>query len=413
MDDKKTKRQSIYKVIMLVVLAVTITFMLTTVTMYKKFQDAYVKEALGGTTGSTSSGSSLIKTLESFKTMLEQKYIGEIDEEKLIEGAIKGYVEGLEDPYTEYLTKEEMKDFTEETSGEYVGIGVYITNYKTNNSILVVGVMKGSPALDAGMQAGDIIEKIDGTLYTGEQLNAATRVLKGQEGTNVKVTIVRDGKEEELNIVRKKITVDHVASQMLEDNIGYIQVDSFDSGVADRAEEQLNELKEKGAKGIILDLRSNGGGIVDEATGIADLFLNKGETVLITKGKSENEDETKAKKDPIIKDIPLVVLVNQGSASASEILAGALKDKYGATIVGMNTYGKGVIQTLYSLSNGGGLKITTEEYYTPNHNKINKVGIKPDVEIELTKDSDGNYETEMNKDAQLLKAEEIIKEKIK
>lgn len=413
MDDKKTKRQSIYKIIMLVVLAVTITFMLTTVTMYKKFQDAYVKEALGGTTGSTSSGSSLIKTLESFKTMLEQKYIGEIDEEKLIEGAIKGYVEGLEDPYTEYLTKEEMQDFTEETSGEYVGIGVYITNYKTNNSILVVGVMKGSPALDAGMQAGDIIEKIDGTLYTGEQLNSATRVLKGQEGTNVKVTIVRDGKEEELNIVRKKITVDHVASQMLEDNIGYIQVDSFDSGVADRAEEQLNELKEKGAKGIILDLRSNGGGIVDEATGIADLFLNKGETVLITKGKSENEDETKAKKDPIIKDIPLVVLVNQGSASASEILAGALKDKYGATIVGMNTYGKGVIQTLYSLSNGGGLKITTEEYYTPNHNKINKVGIKPDVEIELTKDSDGNYETEMNKDAQLLKAEEIIKEKIK
>lgn len=413
MDDKKTKRQSIYKIIMLVVLAVTITFMLTTVTMYKKFQDAYVKEALGGTTGSTSSGSYLIKTLESFKTMLEQKYIGEIDEEKLIEGAIKGYVEGLEDPYTEYLTKEEMQDFTEETSGEYVGIGVYITNYKTNNSILVVGVMKGSPALDAGMQAGDIIEKIDGTLYTGEQLNAATRVLKGQEGTNVKVTIVRDGKEEELNIVRKKITVDHVASQMLEDNIGYIQVDSFDSGVADRAEEQLNELKEKGAKGIILDLRSNGGGIVDEATGIADLFLNKGETVLITKGKSENEDETKAKKDPIIKDIPLVVLVNQGSASASEILAGALKDKYGATIVGMNTYGKGVIQTLYSLSNGGGLKITTEEYYTPNHNKINKVGIKPDVEIELTKDSDGNYETEMNKDAQLLKAEEIIKEKIK
>ena len=413
MDDKKTKRQSIYKIIMLVVLAVTITFMLTTVTMYKKFQDAYVKEALGGTTGSTSSGSSLIKTLESFKTMLEQKYIGEIDEEKLIEGAIKGYVEGLEDPYTEYLTKEEMQDFTEETSGEYVGIGVYITNYNTNNSILVVGVMKGSPALDAGMQAGDIIEKIDGTLYTGEQLNAATRVLKGQEGTNVKVTIVRDGKEEELNIVRKKITVDHVASQMLEDNIGYIQVDSFDSGVADRAEEQLNELKEKGAKGIILDLRSNGGGIVDEATGIADLFLNKGETVLITKGKSENEDETKAKKDPIIKDIPLVVLVNQGSASASEILAGALKDKYGATIVGMNTYGKGVIQTLYSLSNGGGLKITTEEYYTPNHNKINKVGIKPDVEIELTKDSDGNYETEMNKDAQLLKAEEIIKEKIK
>ena len=137
------------------------------------------------------------------------------------------------------------------------------------------------------------------------------------------------------------------------------------------------------------------------------------DTILITEGKEKGEKETKSSKDPIIQDIPVVVLVNGGSASASEILAGALKDKYGATIVGTNTYGKGVIQTLYSLSNGGGLKITTEEYYTPNHNRINKVGIKPDVEVELTKDSNGNYETSEDKDAQLLKAKEVIQEKIK
>ena len=165
---------------------------------------------------------------------------------------------------------------------------------------------------------------------------------------------------------------------------------------------------------IIIDLRSNGGGIVDEATGIADLFLKKGETILITKSKTENEQLTVSKNDPIIEDIPVVVLVNEGTASASEILAGALKDKYPTTtIVGMKTYGKGVIQTLYSLSDGSGLKITTEEYYTPNHNKINKEGITPDVEVDLTKNAEGKYETEFDKDAQVQKAIETIKTKIK
>ena len=417
MDDKKTKRQNVYKVIMLVVLAVLITFMTTTLLMFKKFADAYDTGTSIGESTTATSGSkkdaSLVKTLETFKAMLEQKYIGEIDEEQLIEGAIKGYVEALGDPYTQYLTKDEMQEFKEETSGEYVGIGVYVTNYKVDNTILVVGVMKGSPALEAGMQAGDIIEKVDGVEYTGEQLSDATKVLKGSEGTTVKVTVLRDEKEIELNVTRKKITVDHVASKMLDNNIGYIQIDSFDDGVAKVSEEQLKKLKEQGAKGIIIDLRSNGGGIVDEATGIAELFLKKDDTILITEGKEKGEKETKSSKDPIIQDIPIVVLVNGGSASASEILAGALKDKYGATIVGTNTYGKGVIQTLYSLSNGGGLKITTEEYYTPNHNRINKVGIKPDVEVELTKDSNGNYETSEDKDAQLLKAKEVIQEKIK
>ena len=351
MDDKETKRQNVYKVIMLFVLAVLITFMTTTLLMYKKFADAYDTGTSIGESTTTTSGNkkdvSLVKTLETFKAMLEQKYIGEIDEEQLIEGAIKGYVEALGDPYTQYLTKDEMQEFKEETSGEYVGIGVYVTNYKVDNTILVVGVMKGSPALEAGMQAGDIIEKVDGVEYTGEQLSDATKVLKGSEGTTVKVTVLRDEKEIELNVTRKKITVDHVASKMLDNNIGYIQIDSFDDGVAKVSEEQLKKLKEQGAKGIIIDLRSNGGGIVDEATGIAELFLKKDDTILITEGKEKGEKETKSSKDPIIQDMPVVVLVNGGSASASEILAGALKDKYGATIVGTNTYGKGVIQTLY------------------------------------------------------------------
>lgn len=403
------KRQNVYKIIMLVILTATITFMLTTMVMYNKFSSVYSNNYSSTNEEYTSTEMSLVKTLESFKTMLEQKYIGEIDEEKMIDGAIKGYVEGIGDPYTTYLTKDEMKEFTEETNSEYVGIGVYLTNNKADNTILVVGIMKAAPALDAGMQAGDIIEKVNDIVYTGDQLDDAIKILKGEEGTNVKVTVLRDGKEIDLTITRKKITVEHVASQMLENNIAYIQVDSFDSGVAKAFEQQITELKNDGAKGIIIDLRSNGGGIVDEATGIADLFLKKNETILITKGKEDKEEVTISKNDPIIQDIPVVVLVNEGTASASEILAGALKDKYpSTTIVGKKTYGKGVIQTLYNLSDGSGLKVTTEEYYTPNHNKINKEGIKPDVEINLTKDADGYYETDIDKDAQILKAKEIL-----
>ncbi len=416
MEDKKLKRQNIYKVVMLVVLTATITFMLTTMVMYNKFSTSYGSLGDKGTTTGTTTTSytDLVKTLETFKAMIKQKYIGEVDEEQMIEGAIKGFVEGLGDPYTEYLPKEEMAEFTEETSGQYVGIGVYLTNDKTTNTILVVGIMNGSPALDAGMQAGDIIEKVNDVTYTGETMDDAIKVLKGKEGTSAKVTVLRDGKEIDLTVTRKKITVEHVSSKMVEDNIAYLQVDSFDSGVAELFKNKITDIKNQGAKGIIIDLRSNGGGIVDEATGIADLFLKKGETILITKSKTENEQLTVSKNDPIIEDIPVVVLVNEGTASASEILAGALKDKYpNTTIVGMKTYGKGVIQTLYSLSDGSGLKITTEEYYTPNHNKINKEGITPDVEVDLTKNSEGKYETEFDKDAQVKKAIETIKTKIK
>lgn len=407
MEDNKIKRQRVYKVIMLVVLTATIVFMLTTFIMYNKFKEAYEN---GDTNKSAYVDSgSMIKTLQSFKAMLEEKYIGEIDDEKLLEGAIKGYIEGLDDPYTEYLTKEEMQEFTEQTNSEYVGIGVYVSNDRSNNTLLIVGVMKNSPALEAGMQAGDVIEKIEGVAYAGDQLNEATSILKGKEGTTVKVTVLRDGKEIDLDITRKKITVDHVASEMLDNKIAYIQIDSFDSGVKNAFEEQITQLKNDGAKGIIMDLRSNGGGIVDEATGIAELFVNKGETILITKGKNQEEKTTKSTKNPIITDIPVVVLVNEGTASASEILAAALKEQYGAKIVGKTTYGKGVIQTLYTLTDGSGLKITTDEYFTPNHNKIHKVGIKPDVEVDLTKDEQGYYETSMEKDAQIQKAIEELK----
>lgn len=395
----KIRRQKIYRVVMIVILTAVITFMVTTIVMYNKFNNLYASDSNTSNSTNTSNEYSLVQTLQTFKTMINQLYIGDIDEESMLEGAIKGYVEGLGDPYTEYLTKEEMEEFTEETNSEYVGIGVYVGNDTVNNTILVVGVMKSSPAEEAGIQIGDVIEKIDGVAYTGEQLDEATKVLKAEEGTTATLTIRRDNEEKELTVVRRKITVQHVASEMLENNIAYIQIDSFDANVASSFEEQITSLMNNGATGIIIDLRNNGGGIVDEATGIADLFLDKGETILITKSKKENnEEETKSERDPIVNDIPVVILVNEATASASEILAGALKDNYGATIIGKQTYGKGVIQTLYTLTDGSGIKITTEEYYTPNHNQINEVGITPDIEVDITE----------NEDTQLQRAIEVL-----
>lgn len=410
MEDKKIKRQNIYKVIMLVILTATITFMLTTMVMYNKFSSTYINigNTTTSTTGTTKSDyKDLVKTLEAFKTMIKQKYIGEVDEEKMVEGAIKGFVEGLGDPYTEYLPKEEMTEFTEETSSQYVGIGVYLTNDKTTNTILVVGTMNGSPALEAGMQAGDIIEKVNDVAYTGETMDDAIKVLKGEEGTSAKVTVLRDGKEIDLTVTRKKITVEHVSSKMVENNIAYLQVDSFDSGVAESFKKQVTELVNKGAKGIIIDLRSNGGGIVSEATGIADLFLKKDETILITKSKIANEQLTVSKNDAIITDIPVVILVNEGTASASEILAGALKDLGKATIVGTKTYGKGVIQQILTVKDGSGIKLTVEEYQTPNRNKINKIGIEPNETVELPSDVESVLNVPEDKDTQLQKAQEI------
>lgn len=409
MNNNKQKRQNIYRVIMLIVLTAVITFMVTTIAMYSKFQNS---GSLSSNGSSSSSENTLVKTLQSFKAMINKLYIGDVDEDAMIEGALKGYVEGLGDPYTEYYTKEEMADLREELNSEYVGIGVYIGNNAVDNTIVIAGTIKFSPAEEAGLKAGDVVEKIDDVSYTGKQLSEATKVLKAEEGTTVKLTILRDEKEIEINITRRKITVEHVSSKMMDNNVAYIKIDSFDNNVADSFKSQLTDLMKGNVNGIIIDLRSNGGGIVTEATDIADLFLEKDETILITKSKKDNEEKiTKSKQEPIVKNTPVVILVNEATASASEILAGALKDKYNATIVGKTTYGKGVIQSLYNLKDGSGLKITTDEYFTPNHNKIQKTGITPDVEVDLTKDADGNYETG-DKDAQLLKAIEVIKGKM-
>jgi len=396
------KRQRIYKYIMLVLIVAIITFLLTSVYMYK------ILESKGQYIYVTANDNEIGNTLASFRKLIDQKYLGKINEEDLVNGAIKGYIAGLNDPYTEYFTKEEMSDFTTDVFGNFVGIGIYMGNNIEDNRIMIISPIKGTPAYKAGLQAGDIITKVDGVEYKGEDLSIASNKIKGEIGTKVKIEILRDDKTLEFEIVRDTIKINHVESEVLEKNIGYIVFNTFDEGCATEFEEQYKELKKKNIKGLIVDVRNNGGGLVQEALNIAKLIVPKDTTLLITVNKTGAEEIEKNDKEPII-DVPIILLTNEGTASASEILAGALKDNEKAKIVGTKTYGKGVIQELITLQDGSGIKITTQEYYTPNRNKINNVGIEPDVNIELPGEVDTALTLQQKDDTQLQNAIELLK----
>ena len=348
--------------------------------------------------------------INSIKKVLEKDYLGDIDEEKLVDGAIKGYVDGLDDEYTEYFTKEEMEEFKTETEGNYVGIGIYMMQNTKDNNIVVLSPIKGSPAESVGIKSGDIIKKVDGKECTAEDFNIISTYIKGKEGTTVNIEIQRGNETLTFDIERKNIELYPMESEVLENNVGYINVQSFDDRCAKDFKENYDELRKKNITSLIIDLRNNGGGIVDEALEMLDYILEKDSTMLITIDKNGKEEIEKAKKNPSI-DLPIVVLVNENTASASEIFASALKENNKATIVGTKTYGKGVIQELLTLSDGSGIKITTEEYYTPNKNKINKEGITPDIEVELPENLDNEYSVERKDDTQFKKAVEVLKEK--
>lgn len=397
---------SIFKYLSVVIVTAFITFVITSVCVYRYVntnENYYIK-----TVKNDEDTGTMDRTFASFRKVLEEKYIGEINEKDMKEGAIKGYIAGLNDPYTEYFTKEEMQEFTEETEGEYVGIGIYTTADSSRNAIVIVRTIGNSPAYRAGLLTGDIIKKVDDVEYTGEQLNDAIKKIKGTPNTNVKLTILREDKEIEYNITRENIKIEHVSSEVLENNIGYIKISSFEGGASQEFIENYNKISNSGLKALVIDLRFNGGGIVDEALKIAETMVPKGKVLLITKDKSEEEKIEVAKKDTSI-NVPIVVLVNEYSASASEILAGILKEDIDAKLIGNTTYGKGVIQTVYTLQDGSGLKITTDEYYTPNHNKINRIGIEPTIKIELPEEYRQVVNIPKDQDTQLKKAIEELK----
>lgn len=397
-------QKNIYNSIMLIVVVAIITFILTSVFVYNK---------IGATSVYANTkiiNPELIRKIYSLEQIIEDKYISDIKEEDLINGAIKGYVEGLGDEYTEYFTKQEMEEFMTETEGNYVGIGIYMFQNTVDNTIVVLSPIENSPAEKAGILPGDIIKKVDGIEYTGEDFEKISANIKGKEGTKVKLTIQRQDKELEFEVERKKIDLYPVESEILENDIGYIKITSFDENSAKEFKNAFLELNKKNIKSLIIDLRNNGGGILEEALEISDYILEKNETILITKDKQGNEKIEKSTKTPIIK-MPVVVLTNGNTASASEIVAAALKENKKAIIVGERTYGKGVIQELITLNDGSGLKITIEEYYTPNKNKINKIGINPDKEVNLPEQIESSYNIERKYDTQLQESINILKNK--
>ena len=402
---EEQKRFKTYKIIMLVVLVAFITFLVTSIVMYQYFtNDSFGKSIVE----KSEQTSDIAETLEDYRKIIDKYYLGDIDEEKLKEGAIAGYIKGLDDEYTEYISKEDMADYMADTTGNFVGIGVYMVQDTEANKIMVLSPIKGSPAEKAGLQPGDYIIAVDGVTYTGEQMTEASNKIKGETGTTVKLQIQRKDETLDIELTRENIKVNPVEGEVLENNIGYIEFSSFDDGTAEEFKMKFEELQGKGIKSLIIDLRNNGGGIVDEALEIANYILDKDSVILYEVDKNNNETVEKTTDEPII-NMPIVILTNENTASSSEILAGALKDHKKATIVGEKTYGKGVIQRLLTLPDGSGLKITSEKYLTPNRTEINKVGIEPDEKVELPETVTNILNVEKTEDTQLQKAIEILK----
>ena len=406
-EERYLKKQRFYKTVMLVILTAFLTFIFTTIYITNKYNLNDGEQTISSLFGTSSSDDKLTKSLKNIKSLLKKYYLNDIDEDKAIDGAITGYVASLGDQYTEYIPKDEMQEYTQNLMGNYVGIGIYMAQNTKDNTIVVISPIKYSPAEEAGILPGDIIKKIDGTEYNGDSMDAAANNIKGVEGSTVKLEIQRGQEIKTFEITRKKITTNPVISEKLENNIGYLEVSSFDENTAENFKAKYEELKSQGITSLIIDLRNNGGGLVEEALKIADYIVPKDKELLVTVDKDGKEKVEKSKEDILI-DMPIVVLVNKNSASSSEILAGALKDLNEATIVGNTTYGKGVIQQLLQLRNGAGLKVTVEEYYTPNRTKINGVGIEPNEKVDLPDSVENPLSVDRQDDTQLQKAIELL-----
>ncbi|HLR21129.1 MAG TPA: S41 family peptidase [Tissierellaceae bacterium] len=347
------------------------------------------------------------------ESIIEEDYLRDVDQDKFIEGQFKGVVQSLEDPYSQYLTEKEYKSLSEETSGSFGGIGVIVTP-GDDNLITVVSPIEDTPGERAGIRSGDKIIKVDGEEYSAEEMDEAVEVMKGEPNTDVSLTIMRrDNNVNEMidmDITREKIRLETVKSNIIDDNIGYIKLTSFDELTYDDFKKALEELENSNVEGLLIDLRNNPGGLLDSTADIANELLDKGDIVYT---EDKNGKREYLKSDESHTELPLVVLVNEGSASASEILAGAIQDHNRGEIIGTTTFGKGVVQRIKPLSDGSAIKLTISEYFTPNGTSIHGIGVKPDIEVELNEDVEVIGVENLNEDNQLKEAMDVLKEKIK
>ena len=326
--------------------------------------------------------------LDLINSLLDRYYLydDEVDEDALVEGIYSGYAAALGDPYTEYYDEEETAALMESTSGEFSGIGASMTQNTDGPGAVITTVYEDSPAAEAGLQEGDVISKVDGTDVSGMDLDSIVSLIKGEKGTEVTITVLRGGEEVEVTAVRDTIQVQTVEYNMMEDQIGYISVSEFDDVTYDQFKNALETLEGEGMEGLVIDLRNNPGGNLSTVTDMLKLLLPEGTIVSITDKNGDTEEVTCDGSNEFTK--PLAVLVNQYSASASEVFSGAIQDYGIGSIVGVTTYGKGVVQQLIDLGDGTCLKVTIAEYYTPSGRSINGVGVKPDVEAEYVYDAE-------------------------
>lgn len=343
---------------------------------------------------------------------LIKKFDGEIDDDKLLEGAIKGMTNALEDPYTVFMNSDEFEKLMNQTNGSMTGIGVTVA--PLDNKITIISVMKDSPAERAGLSEMDVIEKIDDTEYTGEDLNEAISVITSSGSNGVKLTIKRGEKEPfDINVAPEEVKISVIDGEMFDSEIGYIRIKSFmNENTAEDFKSEILRLKDLGMKGLIIDLRENPGGLLSQAVGVASQFIPKGKIITYTVDKYDNRNESLS-IGGIAEGMPLVLLVNSNSASASEVVTGALRDYGDAIIVGNTTFGKGIVQQPLKFNNGiGGLRVTVSKYYTPSGENIHKIGIKPDYEVStpIGIDEEGY---DRKSDNQLNTAIEKLQEKIK
>lgn len=375
------KKNNFYKIIMIIVVTVLITFLISSVLFYNYYlkTDNGNIETLSKYISISDSSKTLEKKIEILKKYLDSEYMGELDEEKMIQGALKGYVEGLGDDYTEYLTDDELEELMTSVNGNYVGIGIYMTK-NDNDDIVVLLPIEGSPAKEANIKMGDIIVKVNGIECNGLELNEVANLVKGEEGSKVNLEILRGEETFTFEVERRTVELKYIDSKVLDNNMGYIQMLSFEEGISDKLKEEIEKLKKQNVESIIIDVRDNGGGLVTEAIAVSEIFVPTGKVILKSYDKDNKETITKSTAIST-ENFKIVLLVNENSASATEIFTAAMKDNNLATVIGTKTFGKGVMQEVQPLTIGGAIKITIEEFKTPNDSKIHKVGINPDIEV--------------------------------
>lgn len=353
--------------------------------------------------------------LSQLQSMVDQYYLfeDEIEVGKEESGIYQGFLYGLNDPYAVYYTPEELASFMDETTGTYCGIGAMVSQNITTGVATIIRVFEGSPAEEAGILPGDMIFKVDGEEVTGMDLTLiVNNYVKGEEGTDVVITVFREDKDEykDITVTRRPIDVQTVSGRMLEDGIGYVSVLEFDQITGSQFTEKIEELERQGMEKLIVDLRDNPGGELTTVVDMVDYVVEDGGRILTVADKYGKEEIYKA-EDGHSLDLPMVVLVNGNSASASEVFTGAMKDYGAATIVGTKTFGKGIVQTLFPLSDGSAVKLTTNHYYTPEGHDIHGKGIEPDVVEDLNEEAKAMPVIPEELDNQLQKAIEILNEK--